>query len=116
MEIARSIFTWIFGILAIVFVVMAFISIFRHGSTLFYVSDKADNKLHLYFFLASLSFAFWFIAAVPEKTLEGVFCMLPLMIFISAFSYVSSKVNRKFANWIARKTNIDPKNPFRRKE
>jgi len=116
MEILRQIACWLFGILATVFLIMSFVSIFRHGSTLFWVSEKANEKHHLFLFLALLSFAFWFIVSVPDKTLEGVFCILPLVIFISAFSYGTSKINRKFANWVATKTNIDPKDPFRKKE
>jgi hypothetical protein len=116
MEILQQIASWLLGILAIFFLIMSFVSIFMHGSTLFWVSEKANEKLHLFLFLAMLSFAFWFIVSVPDKTLEGVFCILPLVIFISAFSYGTSKFNRKFANWIATKTNVNPKDPFRRKE
>jgi hypothetical protein len=91
---------------------MSLVSIFRHGSTLFWVSEKANEKSHLFLFLALLSVAFWFIVSVPDKTLEGVFCILPLVIFISAFSYGISKAQRKFIDWIAPKVNVDPKNPL----
>ena len=116
MEILQQILSWLIGILAIALLIMSIASLFRHGSSIFWVSEKANSRHHLFLFLAMLSFAIWFIVSVPEHTMEGVFCVLPLVIFISAFSFVASIINRKFLNWISAKTNVDPKDPFKKKD
>ena len=112
MEILRQILIWVFGILGIGFLIMVFVSLFLHGSTIYWVSEKANAQSHLFLFLALLSFVFWAIAMSPDIIILAIFFLFPLVIFISAFSYGISKAQRKFIEWIAPKVNVDPKNPF----
>lgn len=113
MEILRQFLVWVFGILGIVFVIMSVISLFRHGSTFWWVSEKGNTRSHLYYFLALLSFVCWAIAMSPDNIEEFLFCTLPLVIFVSAISFGISKAQRKFIERIAPRMNIDPKNPFK---
>ena len=113
MEILRQIMIWLFGILAIGFLIMTFVSLFLHGSTLYWVSEKANTRSHIFLFLASLSGVLWGITKSPENISIFLFCMLPMAILFPAFSYVISRVQRKFAERIVSKMNINPKNPFK---
>ena len=101
---------WLFGGLAIIFLVISFISIFLFGSKLFWVSDKSNNVTHLFLLFAGLSLVIWFYFAVPEKKLEALFCILPIVLFTVGIAYFSQVFFRKTYKKFSRKTGFN--NPF----
>ena len=114
MEILRLSFIWIFGILSVLFFVISITSLFLNGSTFFRVSDKANEKHHLYMLAAAISSTLWFISYSPEKILEGVFCLLPIAFLYVGFSYFMAKSTRNALDWFSSKTGFEY--PFKKKK
>lgn len=110
MEIIRIVLMWVFGSLAVGFLAMSFISIFLYGSSILWVSDKANEKHHLYMIYAALSAVLWFMAFSPKHIDESLFCLLPFSLLYIAFSYFNSKLTRKGSKWFSSKAGIE--NPF----
>lgn len=114
MEILRLSFIWVFGILSVLFFVISIISLFLTGSTFFKISDKANEKHHLYMLAAAISFTLWFISYSPEKILEGILCLLPIAFFYVGFSYFMSKSTRNALDWFSSRLGINY--PFKKKK
>jgi|SRR5687768_12691873 hypothetical protein len=114
MEILQNILIWLFGALSIIFLVIAFISIFSFGSSLFWVSEKANQKSHLYMLFAATSSLLWFIFSYPNLISVGIFCLLPMSILAVGLSYFKTQNSRKLFREFTEKTNIDY--PFKDKQ
>lgn len=111
MENLQNLLIWLFGTLAIIFLVIALISIFSFGSSLFWVSEKANQKAHLYMLFTVISFVIWFITSYPSFIGEAIFCILPISIWAVGSSYFKTQLGRKFFKKFTEKTGIDY--PFR---
>jgi hypothetical protein len=107
MEIIQVVLIWIFGSLTVGFLVISFISIFLHGSSLLWVSEKANEKHHQYMLYAGLCFVLWLMVASPENIKEALFCLLPMVLLYIGFSYFNSKLTRKGLKWLSSKTGIE---------
>ncbi|HJR81435.1 MAG TPA: hypothetical protein VJ821_15295 [Anaerolineales bacterium] len=113
MEILQQILIWLFGILSAIFLILALVSLFLHGSSLFRVSDKANRIFHFYVLLGAICFAFWFMAYSPEFLLEGLICLLPMMLLAVGLSYGMSLFGR---NLLKRASKRGFEYPFKDKE
>ena len=103
----QHILIWLFGTLAIAFLIVAVISLFSFGSSIFWVSDKANQKVHLYLLFSAVSFVFWFMVAYLNFITEAIFCLLPISICALGFSYFKLKFGRKLFTRFTEKTGID---------
>ena len=107
MQILQNALIWLFGVLAVIFLVIALISIFSFGSSLFWVSEKANQKSHLYMLFAAISFVLWFIASYPNFTSEAIFCVLPASMLAVGFSYFKTQLGRKFFRSFTKKMGVN---------
>jgi hypothetical protein len=114
MIIFQQILIWLFGALAVAFLILALISLFSFGSSLFWVSDKANQKAYLYLLFSAVSFVAWFIATYPKWMGQAIFCILPFAIFIVGSLYFKSKLDRKLFSSFTKKRGIDY--PFKDKK
>ena len=105
--IIQQILIWLFGTLTVILLILALISLFSFGSSLFWVSDKANQKAHLYLLFAAISFAIWFITSYPNLIGEAIFCILPMSILAVGFSYFKTQFGRKLFKEFTEKTGVD---------
>jgi|GEM_PF-1739525 len=114
MAVLLQILTWLFGALAVVFLIVALISLFSFGSSIFWVSDKANQKAHLYLLFSAVTFVGWFIATYPKWIWQAIFCLLPFSIFMVGSLYLKSRLGRELFSSFSKKTGIDY--PFKDKK
>jgi len=114
MAVLLQILAWLFGTLAVAFLIVAVISLFSFGSSPFWVSDKANQKSHLYLLFSAVSVVGWFIATYPKWMVQAIFCVLPFSIFLVGFLYFKSRLGRELFYSVTKKTGIDY--PFKDKK
>lgn len=114
MENLKQILIWLFEALTLTFFVLAIGSLFSFGSSLFRVSDKANQRSHLYVLFAVISMGLLVMVGRPDLTGETIFCFLPFAILTIGFSYFKSKLGRKLFTRFTEKIGIDY--PFKDKK
>jgi hypothetical protein len=88
METLRQTLIWLFGTFAIVFCLLSIVSVFFHGTTLLYVSDRAVRISHFYLLLAGIGGSLWKAVYFPDQIDVALLCNLPLILLGVGVSYL----------------------------
>ncbi len=112
MTTLQQILSWLFGILAVAFLVMSVVTRFRSGGSLLRMSEKTILIYHLYMLLTMISFILWTFAQSPETITMKSLWIFPALLGIAALSLGMTFLYR-FAKQVLKE---DAGYPFKSKE